>query len=570
MEQGETTHFENHLIAERNLDQRFLHFICGLQRRSTDEVVSAAEVVKEIFRVIARRQLSRRFVVILTFALCAAVVSGIARTASVADREQLLSRSDDWYCLGSSAGGAVCLLSPGSGRYTLVIGCLADSSGSHEVRIKLTDEFDPSAEIKRVEQSVRLPRTTLRTEPTNNRSVSASSSDFISVFEPKDWTFRQINRSRQSDIGQEQKTSIGDTRDFFIHVTDGELNDPKQYARMTAQCVGEGARVRVFVDRQLGTSGLRESQVEDLIHLLENDVIPRVEAQFGTLIDVDHDGRFAIVISPWLSRLQGGRVSINGMVRSSDFHRDVRPPLGNQCDMLLLNSSLPSRPALCDLLSHEVAHAACVSQRVKLQATRLGDEQDWVSEGLAHLAEPSLTNSAERIATFLTDPSQHPLVVPDYYRAGLWRDPGSRGATVLFSKWCVKRHGHDLCRRLAQSSESGCRSFEQATSERFEDLFRQWSVSVVDEWDIQSSKQTEPNDFAKSTNLRRQISTIDGAEVVIKIQGTAFSIVELPEINSPSVMLRIDGDSAAHWQYSMRCNMAQGPTVKPSVVKVRP
>lgn len=490
------------------------------------------------FRVIAVRHLSRRFVAILTVALCAVVAGGIARTAIVPDREQSLLPLNRWYCLESSAGDATCQLPAGSGRYTLVIGCLADAVGSHQVRIKLTDELSE-------ESSVRL------TTPIYGDTHQAESSTFCEMVTHE----LRAPQTKSARSSKADVTAIGTTREFFIHVTDGDLNDPQQYARMTAQCVGEGHRVRVFVDQQLGANGIRDSQVDDLIHLLEADVLPRVEAQFGLLVDVDQDGRFAIVISPWLSRLQGGRVSINGMVRNTDFRRDVTPPFGNQCDMLLLNSALPCDAALRDLLSHEIAHAACISQRIKQLPQGIGDEHDWVSEGLAHLAEPTSTNFAERITTFLNDPSQYPLVIPDYYRAGLWRDPGCRGATVLFSKWCAEKYGPDLCCRLAQSPESGCRSFEHATSKRFEDLFRQWSISLAaraQRIELQSTSRFDQGRNESRVAIQQPLWESNKSELSLAIRGTAFAVVELPTANPHSMTLRINGAATAHWQYSIQ------------------
>ncbi len=61
-----------------------------------------------------------------------------------------------------------------------------------------------------------------------------------------------------------------------------------------------------------------------------DDVVPRIESQFGSLSDIDGDGSLAIVLTPWLSRLQGGHTSIGGMVRSSDYQRMCRPHLKPQ------------------------------------------------------------------------------------------------------------------------------------------------------------------------------------------------------------------------------------------------
>ena len=247
------------------------------------------------------------------------------------------------------------------------------------------------------------------------------------------------------------------------------------------------------------------------------------------------------------------------VIRTAEqFQRTVEQPLGNRCDMVLLNSSLPCGAALRDLLSHEVAHAACISQRVQHLPLKSVDEQDWVSEGLAHLAEPTGTNSAERIATFLDDPSRHPLVVPDYYRAGLWRDPGCRGATVLFSKWCVEKHGPGFCGRLAQSTNSGTRSFEQATSLPFENLFRQWSLSLAEGHQVQSLSQCGRVGGQQFAGIRRHHWDVGSGDLSLPIRGTAIAVVELQSDASLATTICIEGDSTACWQFSIQRIPASG------------
>src|SRR5207244_1141125 len=84
-----------------------------------------------------------------------------------------------------------------------------------------------------------------------------------------------------------------------------------------------------------------------------------------------------------------------------------------------------------------------------------------------------------RVSAFLSDPERYQLVVPDYYRAGLWRSHGNRGATYLFLRWCADRYGPGLPAQLTQSSLNGTANVEAATQERFDELFRQWSAALA-------------------------------------------------------------------------------------------
>ncbi len=458
-----------------------------------------------------------------------------------------------WYQLDDRDSIALCELPAGT-RYRLVIGCLSDSDEECTVRLRLTPSADQPT---RTETSMCLfsasgaasaprcvhERTGGLTPPRSpaQRALCVASLDHT---QPLPVISKKISEKSESQLGT--------TRDFFLHVTDGDLDDPKQYARITARSVACGQRVRVFLDQQLRDGEVPPSRIEELVRRLETDVLPRIESQYGALQDVDQDGRFTVVLTPWLSRLQGGRTSIGGMVRSSDFRLDVPPPMGNRGDMLFLNSSLPSESALRDLLSHEVAHAACISQRLTNRHGQLSEEEDWLSEALAHLAEPGWSNLDHRLAAFLEEPSRYPLVVPDYYRAGLWRNPGCRGATFLFTRWCVARHGPELVRRLVESRTSGTLNLERTTGQRFEDLFREWSLSLASGDELATSDLQAVLDRFGSRGIRPTPFSGDANhEQTLRVRGTAFTVVELPVTSSASQTLQIVGDSAARWQFSI-------------------
>lgn len=283
-----------------------------------------------------------------------------------------------------------------------------------------------------------------------------------------------------------------------------------------------------------------------------DDVVPLIESQFGSLSDIDGDGSLAVVLTPWLSRLQGGRTSIGGMVRSSDYQRHVPPPFGNRSDTLFLNSSLPNDSALRDLVSHEVAHAACLSQRLSRETGTLRDEEDWLSEALAHLAEPGGSNLDHRLRAFLDNPSKFPLVVPDYYRAGLWRNHGCRGATYLFTRWCVRTSESRRIRQLAQSTERGTRNLEKVTGQRFENLFREWSLSLSGGEPFDSPETQSILRRLDSTGIRPIVVPATIREHTVQVRGTAFTVVDLLVDGSSPQTLQIVGDAATRWQFSIR------------------
>ncbi len=274
-------------------------------------------------------------------------------------------------------------------------------------------------------------------------------------------------------------------REFYLHVTDGPLNDSQQYAKVESRCVAEGRFVRVFLDSQVETAQLARGLLPEIVGWFDKKIVPGSQEVLGTFRDVDGDGKFAILISPWLGKLEGGKTSLGGFVRGSDFQASVKTPFGNRADVLYLNTNLRPGPHLRTLLAHEFAHAICFSERLpsETQPQGLATEEDWLNEAIAHLAEnlhgTGWTNLDYRVSRFLDATERSPLVVPNYFADGLWRDPGCRGATYLFLRWVVDQFGEETLSRLIHSPNLGRQNLETATGVSFAELFRRWTVALV-------------------------------------------------------------------------------------------
>lgn len=274
-------------------------------------------------------------------------------------------------------------------------------------------------------------------------------------------------------------------RTFYLHVTDGPLDDARQYAKVVSHRVAEGRFVRVFLDSQMQSGQLARGLAAEIVRLFDEEIVPGSRKVLGQFRDVDGDGKFAIVISPWLGKLQGGQTALGGFVRGSDFLTSVQSPFGNRADVLYLNSNLQPGPHLKTLLAHEYAHAICFSERLPTASHPEGlpTEDDWLNEAIAHLAEnvhgTGWTNLDYRISRFLDATDRSPLVVRNYYANGLWRDPGCRGATYLFLRHIVDQFGEEVLSRLIRNSEPGVKNLETATGVPFPDLFRGWTIALA-------------------------------------------------------------------------------------------
>jgi hypothetical protein len=304
-------------------------------------------------------------------------------------------------------------------------------------------------------------------------------------------------------------------RSFALHVTDGSLDDPSQYAKVTAHEVAVGHSIRVYLDDQQSTQELPRGLISTIADLFDNELIPKFRGVFGSFRDVDGDGRFLVLLSPWLARLQGGRTSVGGFVRGSDFQSRVAAPFSNRCDMMYVNSQTVPGPHLRTLLIHEYAHAVSFSRRTDDHPgpARFPDEEDWLNEALAHCAESLFnggwTNLDYRISRYLNDPAAYPLVVEDYYRSGLWRCHGCRGATYLFLRYCVERFGTQVLTRIVATPARGTCNIELATGCSFDSLFRDWTLSLIE--GSQVSDTVRPT---KSVH----VPTIEGNQLAIATQ----------------------------------------------------
>jgi hypothetical protein len=370
-------------------------------------------------------------------------------------------------------------------RYVVVISSLARNPGVFAVAGSSRDTAAPKFALRRL------------SPPPPCVATTESAARVCSIAAP-----RRVDSdsARRPDLPVQTLAGLSSAgnraRVFALHVTDGSLDDPTQYAKVASHEIAHGRNVRVYLDDQQSPKELSPGLVQSIADLFDNELIPRFGGLFGTYRDVDGDGRFSVLLSPWLARLQGGRTSIGGFVRGSDFQSHIAPPFSNRCDMMYVNSQTIPGPHLRTLLIHEYAHAVSFSRRTGSPEGHASfpEEEDWLNEALAHCAESLFgggwTNLDYRISRYLNDTAAYPLVVEDYYRAGLWRCHGCRGATYLFLRYCVERFGARTLTRLIDTPARGTANLELATGCKFDRLFRDWTLSLIE--GLRSPGTSEP------------------------------------------------------------------------------
>jgi hypothetical protein len=284
-------------------------------------------------------------------------------------------------------------------------------------------------------------------------------------------------RQAPRDVPRPATTDPPALREFTLDVSrDGRSGALPILARLR----GLSAHVQIYVDAR--DAGRVPAEVtEEILSTLEDSIIPRSAGLVGTVADADGDGRFTVLVTGWLSRLWPG---LEGRFRGADLDPELGRPYGNGCDMVWLDASLRPGPHLRTILAHEYAHAVAFSRKGRGRSGPAIEEEAWLDEALAHLAEDlhgfSRSNVDHRRAAFLAATQRYGLVIPDDHAAGLWRSGGHRGAAYLFLRWCADRYGtEDLLRALIASDRVGTDNLERATGAPFPELFRAWTVSLV-------------------------------------------------------------------------------------------
>jgi hypothetical protein len=361
--------------------------------------------------------------------------------------------------LAVSDGHCSCVI---DGSYFLVVGSLARDAGPFHVSVT-SDVTDAPVEL--------LPPPAARDPDWARRTA--------------EWRGRQ-DRARQVGAPLEAFPASAQPprqRTFYLFVGGGDPRSPAGHVAIRGELQSVGRFCQVYVDGDEPLSAALQATVDDIVRTFDTDIFPQA-ARLGRVVDVDRDGRFTILLTGRLGQLGGGTVALGGCVRGSDFYRDLAAPFGNRCDLMFLNARLQPGPHLHTLLAHEYTHALIFCEHVfgnYLPEQPHVEEEAWLNEGIAHLAEVrhGWSNISHRIDAFLEAPQRYQLVVPDYYAAGLWRSEGHRGATFLFLRWCVEHCGPELVGRLVRSNLSGVANLEAATAEPFTDLFRCWTATLA-------------------------------------------------------------------------------------------
>src|SRR5262249_21997049 len=148
------------------------------------------------------------------------------------------------------------------------------------------------------------------------------------------WT-EQVKQRRERLNRARQQPPPGDyapladpprSRTFFLFAGDQDFHNPDSYVNVKAELYAVGRHCQVYLDQAHPDPRRLQATIDDIVSTFDGEVWPKACEHFGRVLDVDRDGRFTILLTGWLERLQNGKTALGGFVRGSDFYRDLRAP----------------------------------------------------------------------------------------------------------------------------------------------------------------------------------------------------------------------------------------------------
>lgn len=293
------------------------------------------------------------------------------------------------------------------------------------------------------------------------------------------------------------ESSVGRARTFFLPLRNG----PPHPAPLTCIPLRSNSFITVLAESSLVADPTIADLAGEIATLFTASFGAKLIDLAGPVVDRDGDGRLAIVITTALEAWGSPDRPVEGLTRSTDFERGANRPESNQADVIFLSHRIRRGSQLRAVLAHEFCHAA-VFGRVADASPSQGRVEGWLNEALAHVVETRAaetdSNLRHRIDAFAARPLDAPLRVVDMGTPRYWRHDGCRGAGFLFLNWCDVRSSGTLVRELRTASALTTVDLERLTGTPFEELFREWTVSLgqglLDDVNIDRDRQPDLRD----------------------------------------------------------------------------
>ncbi|HEX6940848.1 MAG TPA: IPT/TIG domain-containing protein [Longimicrobiales bacterium] len=356
--------------------------------------------------------------------------------------------------------------------------------------------------------------------------------------------------------------AVGDRREFEVY------SGVDEFTTITAEVKYVSTNAVLYQDVDAPAGGFTAADFASFAALFDAPIFTADTATFGAPSDIDGNGRIIILFTPVVNELtppglDGGFIA--GFFYGIDlfpkdvyahsneaeiFYSVVPDPDGVHGDAHSRDQVLRTVPPV---LAHELQHMIHFAHRKRLNAPQ---DELWISEGLAHMAEDVVAAELERrgdieqAENFRLDNYERAyrfLDLPDATSIIDAEDMGTlaeRGAQWLFIKYLAGHYGGSaLLRALTQTALSGVANVENATGAAWADLFEGWSVALwADDAPELAGVAIDPAYTFPDIDLRREISSRDGYPLVpvavgyqdfeltgtLKASSPMYAIIEAP------------------------------------------
>ena len=325
--------------------------------------------------------------------------------------------------------------------------------------------------------------------------------------------------------------------------------DGSKSSVVTARLRFAGDRVLVYSDT--ATAALSDGQLFALARLMDRDLEQTATSAFGSVPDIDGNGRLIVLLTPAVNALVRAEDCVQrGFVTGFFYPPDLieRNARGNGGEVFYAYVTDNTGKYSCahteaDVVRtlqaaylHELQHLISFNEHVLARGGE--NEEPWLNEGLSHIAEELGSRLFEGrypapfgrgTTTQLFPDSAAPFIAPQMFNAYLYfysttqhslttfEGAGrleDRGASWLFLRWLADQKGNAILRRLVQSSRRGVANVEDVAGESFGALFGDFSIALYADSLPGIARSAIPSRLRYSTRNIRQLmareATISG------------------------------------------------------------
>jgi hypothetical protein len=291
----------------------------------------------------------------------------------------------------------------------------------------------------------------------------------------------------------------GDRRSF------GVCSDPGcfSFVAVPATAAYVGRRMALFIDDSLPSGGFSAEDYQRFGRLFDDQLYPIDTTAFGRESDIDGNGVVLVVITRQVNRLCP---ALGGVVSGYFYGLDLRPaePGSNGGEVFYAVAPDPQGENGCHItrdfvervlpgtLAHEFQHMISYNQHVLIRHGAV--EDNWLNEGLSHLAEeiagrrvPSSNCIADDCLSqfaftdvsnayqYLSDPERWFAVYPSTSTGR----SAERGAAWLLVRWVIDQYGGSdaFTRSLVATGRLGGANLAAVTGIPFETLLGEWHLA---------------------------------------------------------------------------------------------